>query len=152
LFVFFGAIGLGFMLIEISQMQRLIVFLGHPTYGLSVVLFALLLASGLGSRLTAGVDDSAALAAARLRLLLLLGVLVVFGLVTPYAIDVFRASANGLRISVAFVLLFPLGLFMGMAFPLGIRVASSRWGVVTPWLWGINGATSVCGSVVATVI
>jgi FtsH-binding integral membrane protein len=48
LFVFFGAIGVGFMLIEISQMQRLNVFLGHPTYGLAVALFSLLLSSGLG--------------------------------------------------------------------------------------------------------
>ena len=46
LLVFFVAIGLGFMLIETSQMQRLIITLGHPTYGLSVVLFALLLSSG----------------------------------------------------------------------------------------------------------
>src|SRR2546425_8386100 len=52
LFIFFGCIGLGFMLVEISQMQRLIIFLGHPTYSLSVVLFALLVSSGLGSYLT----------------------------------------------------------------------------------------------------
>ena len=46
---YFCAIGIGFMLIEISQMQRLMVFLGHPVYGLSVVLFTILLFSGLGS-------------------------------------------------------------------------------------------------------
>src|SRR6185369_7289243 len=52
LLIFFVAIGLGFMLIETSQMQRLIIALGHPTYALSVVLFALLLSSGAGSFLT----------------------------------------------------------------------------------------------------
>ena len=52
LVLFFAAIGLGFMLVETSQMQRLIVVLGHPTYGLTVVLFSLLLASGIGSWLT----------------------------------------------------------------------------------------------------
>ena len=46
---YFSAIGMGFMLIEISQMQRLMVFLGHPVYGLSVVLFTILLFSGIGS-------------------------------------------------------------------------------------------------------
>ena len=46
---YFCAIGMGFMLIEISQMQRLMVFLGHPVYGLSVVLFTILLFSGIGS-------------------------------------------------------------------------------------------------------
>src|SRR5438094_3826489 len=51
-FVYFAGIGFGFMLVEVSQMERLIVFLGHPTYGLSVVLFALLLSSGIGSYLT----------------------------------------------------------------------------------------------------
>src|SRR4030095_16556197 len=56
LFLFFAGIGLGFMLVEVSQMQRLIVFLGHPTYGLSVVLFAMLASSGLGS-LVAGRFD-----------------------------------------------------------------------------------------------
>ena len=52
LVTFFAAIGLGFMLVETSQMQRLIVVLGHPTYGLTVVLFSLLLSSGIGSALT----------------------------------------------------------------------------------------------------
>jgi len=45
----FVCIGLGFMFVEISQMQRLMVFLGHPTYALSVVLFTLLAGTGLGS-------------------------------------------------------------------------------------------------------
>ncbi|MDP2700501.1 MAG: hypothetical protein Q8P98_00360, partial [Candidatus Rokubacteria bacterium] len=52
LMVFFAGIGLGFMFVEISQMQRLIVFLGHPTYSLSVILFSLLVSSGVGSYLT----------------------------------------------------------------------------------------------------
>src|SRR5258705_2280335 len=46
---YFSAIGMGFMLIEISQMQRLMVFLGHPVYGLSVVLFTILLFGGIRS-------------------------------------------------------------------------------------------------------
>ena len=57
LLVFFTAIGLGFMLIETSQMQRLIIALGHPTYALSVVLFGLLLSSGAGSYLTSRVTE-----------------------------------------------------------------------------------------------
>ena len=84
LFAFFIAIGLGFMLIETSQMQRLIIALGHPTYGLSVVLFALLLSSGLGSYLTAGVTTAhrAGRRASRACCALVV-VLAVFGAVTP---------------------------------------------------------------------
>jgi len=151
LFVFFAAIGFGFMLVEISQMQRLIVFLGHPTYGLTTVLFALLLSSGLGSYLTQAIKNPGS-ARPAIALLILLGVLIAFGSLTPLAIHGFQGSTTTARILVAVCLLFPLGLFMGMPFPLGMKLASTRLASLTPWLWGINGATSVCASVIAVVI
>src|SRR3982751_4877038 len=98
LFAFFIAIGLGFMLIETSQMQRLIIALGHPTYGLSVVLFALLLSSGLGSFLTSGVSVEAAPAAGRLRLLALVAALAVFGFVTPSIVRWSEPATTPIRI------------------------------------------------------
>lgn len=152
LFVFFGGIGFGFMLVEISQMQRLIVFLGHPTYSLSVVLFTLLLSSGLGSYSTQRIGNPGMKGPAIVRLVLLLCVLAAFGTLTPFAIDAFQGATTSLRILVAVVMLFPLGLFMGMAFPLGMKIASAKSAHLTPWLWGINGATSVCASVVAVAI
>jgi hypothetical protein len=99
LFIFFAGIGLGFMLIEISQMQRLIVFLGHPTYSLSVVLFALLLSSGVGSHLTQRVEASRFRSSALMLLSSLLAVLVVFGVSTPHAISFFQGSTTSLRMS-----------------------------------------------------
>jgi len=152
LFVFFASIGFGFMLIEISQMQRLIIFLGHPTYSLSVVLFSLLLSSGCGSYATQVIDDARLRRWAVILLLVLVGTLVTFGTITPYAIRQFAGSTTTLRILVAAGILCPLGLFMGMAFPLGMRMASSKSAALTPWLWGINGATSVCASVLAVTI
>lgn len=141
------------MLVEISQMQRLIIFLGHPTYGLTVVLFALLLSSGLGSFSTHRVGSSGLARSAAHRLLLLLCVLAVFGSLTPHAVRACAGARTPVRICVATVLLLPLGLCMGMAFPLGMKAAAARSGpIITPWLWGINGATSVCGSVLALVI
>jgi hypothetical protein len=150
LFVFFAGIGFGFMLVEISQMQRLIIFLGHPTYGLSVVLFAMLASSGVGS-LAAGRLRAAGVRAA-LPLLLLVVVLGVFGIVTPFVVRAFEAATTIVRIAVAVGLLLPIGFLMGMAFPLGMRAAAGRAATLTPWLWGINGATSVCASVIAIVI
>jgi len=152
LFVFFAAIGLGFMFVEISQLQRLIVFLGHPTYGLSVVLFSLLLSSGLGSLLTQKVRDEGISRSGVVRLISLLCVLGLFGALTPAAVQALQESSTPARIAVASGMLCPLGLFMGMAFPLGLKLASFRSGAVTPWLWGINGATSVCASVLAIAI
>ena len=150
LFVLFAAIGFGFMLVEISQMQRLIVFLGHPTYGLTVVLFSLLLSSGLGSYLTGLFPENRR--AGFLAFFLLLVALGVFGAQTTDVIASFRHSETPVRIAVATGILFCLGLFMGMPFPIGMRVASLRSHNLTPWLWGVNGATSVCASVIAVAI
>ena len=151
-FLFFGAIGLGFMLIEISQMHRLNIFLGHPVYGLSVVLFSLLLSSGLGSYLTSTFSRSGATASAALPLLFAVIALVLFGIVTPFAVTAARHAETPVRIAITVAMLFPIGIFMGMAFPLGMGLASGRFPQLMPWLWGMNGATSVCGSVLTFVI
>lgn len=150
--VFFGSIGFGFMLIEVSQIQKLTIFLGHPTYGLSVVLFVLLLSSGLGSYATQSVADSRSKSPGVLMLILLLGILAAIGLLTPLATKGFASVSTRARILVATGLLLPLGFAMGMAFPLGLKQASRRSGSLTPWLWGVNGATSVCGSVLAVIV
>jgi hypothetical protein len=152
LFLFFIAIGLGFMLIETSQMQRLIIALGHPTYGLSVVLFALLLSSGLGSFLTANVEVDAAPRAARLRLIVLVAVLGVFGVITPAIVRWSEPLTTSIRIVAAVVVLFPAGLMMGMAFPIGMKLAAGRARDLTPWFWGLNGAASVLASVLSVCI
>jgi hypothetical protein len=150
--VYFAAIGFGFMLVEISQLQRLTIFLGHPAYSLSVVLFALLVSSGLGSLSTSGVRDDRTAAATRRRLLVTLAVLAAFGIATPAIAHQFESAATPIRILIAIGILLPAGFFLGMAFPLGMRLALQRSPSIAPWLWGINGATSVCASVLAVVI
>jgi len=153
LLVFFASIGAGFILIELSQMQRLMIFLGHPSYALSVVLFVLLISSGLGSYATGrqarGASDREAIAGTFVPLLI---VLAVFGRLTPHAMTYFASSTTPARIFVAGVILFPLGFFMGMPFPAGMRLAGKKSPELTPWLWGVNGAMSVCASVISMVI
>jgi hypothetical protein len=149
---FFAAIGFGFMLVEISQMQRLIIFLGHPTFALSVVLFAILLSSGLGSYATQRIRAASPVNTALSLLALAVGALSLFGLLTPRVTELFAGSTNPVRIGVAVAILLPIGFCMGMPFPLGMKLASQRTPRLTPWLWGINGATSVCASVVAVII
>src|SRR3982751_1215339 len=99
LFAFFIAIGLGFMLIETSQMQRLIIALGHPTYALSVVLFGLLLSSGIGSYLTAGVTGERLAQSGALRLSVLVAVLILIGAATPAVVRATMASSTPTRIA-----------------------------------------------------
>jgi hypothetical protein len=152
LFAFFIAIGLGFMLIELSQMQRLIIALGHPTYGLSVVLFSLLLSSGAGSFLTSGVTPGSVVRAGRIRLLMLIGVLVAFGIATPAIVRAIEPASTFVRIAASVAVLFPIGLLMGMAFPLGLKLAADRSRHLAPWFWGLNGAASVLASVLSVCI
>lgn len=152
LLIFFASIGLGFMFIEISQMQRLIIFLGHPIYSLSVVLFTLLLSSGLGSMLTHLIQEKDFKKWSYLCLITLLLILILFAFFTPITIQSFDQAQILQRIFVSIALLFPLGIFLGMAFPLGLRLASINYSHLTTWLWGINGATSVCASVLAVAI
>ena len=144
LMIYFAAIGLAFMMVEIGQLERLIVFLGHPIYGLTVVLFVLLLASSIGSLYSHRCG----------RWIWLLPVaLAGFIFVGPFFTSTLAAASTPLRIAVSALLLFPSGFFMGMAFPLGIKKAEySDEGAPTAWYWGINGAFSVISSVLAVVV
>jgi hypothetical protein len=136
-------------------MQRLTIFLGHPTYALSVVLFSILLFSGIGSMIT---DRAVRLNGGGPRLWQLwplaglLFVVLTFGLVTPAIIDQFSASTTPTRVLVSVLILAPMGLMMGMPFPLGMKVAALKPDAPTTFFWGVNGATSVCGSVLAVAI
>ena len=82
----------------------------------------------------------------------LLLALACFGLATPWIWQVFRASITPVRILVAVACLAPIGLLMGTAFPIGMQWVSRLQQPLAPWLWGINGACSVCGSVLAVII
>ena len=152
LLAFFAAIGTGFMLIEVSMLQRLIVFLGHPVYSLSVILFVLLLAGGLGSYLSTRFSDHRLRAAGVQVLLVLAAVLAAAGLVTVPLTTFFGDAETPVRIAVSGALLAAMGVFMGMAFPMGMRLAMASHRELGPWLWGINGAMSVFASVLAVVI
>ncbi|MGB2694699.1 MAG: hypothetical protein WBD55_05860 [Dehalococcoidia bacterium] len=154
--VFFCAIGMGFLLLEVAQLQRLIIFLGHPTYALSVLLFSLLIFSGLGSLATERLLNAGSTARLHVRHLWPLGALLVvllaFGLLTPATTHTFDAETTPVRIMFAVLILAPMGLFMGMPFPLGMKVASRYENAPTAFFWGVNGATSVCASVLAVAI
>jgi len=151
-YVYFAGIGLGFLLIEIAQLQRLSIFLGHPTYALTVVLFSLLVSSGIGSMVSDRVTDPRRPKLTLVPLGALVATVAVFGLLTPEVIERMDGATTPARIATAVAILAPCGLLMGMAFPIGMRAASSRPGAPKAFLWGINGATSVCASVLGVAI
>ncbi len=150
--IYFLSIGFGFMFIEMALMQRLIIFLGDPTYALAVVLFALLLSSGLGSFSTRKIGIERLHTAGFARLAVLTFLLLLWGIVLPSLLGAFRGESNPIRIGIALSTIIPVGFFMGMALPLGLRWGTARDGRMGPWLWSVNGAASVCGSVLAVVV
>jgi hypothetical protein len=146
---YFSAIGMGFMLIEISQMQRLMVFLGHPVYGLSVVLFTILLFSGLGSSTVGAAPPRST--ALLVRLVALLAALVTAGLLTPWVTTWTRSEATEMRIVVSVLLLAPPAFCMGMMFPLGLSIWRRHEGLL-PFFWSTNGITSVLASILGMAL
>src|SRR5262249_34548835 len=147
---YFGALGLGVLVVEVALLQRLTVFLGHPTYALTTILFALLIAGGAGSFLSGRLGSGRA--SQWVPLVGLLAAVVLVGLATGPALKLFEASGAAVRVAVAAGLVGVAGLFMGMALPTGMRVATATAPRLIPWLWGVNGATSVFGSVLAAAV
>jgi hypothetical protein len=149
LVAFFGAIGLGFMFVELALLQRLSLFLGHPAYGIGVALLCLLLAGGAGSYLGQW-RPLAALPGPRV-LGTLAGLLALEALALPHILALAQAAEMPVRLAVSVALLAPAGLLMGTAFPFGVRAAVAKPQIL-PWLWGINGTASVLASVAAAVV
>src|ERR1700736_4955394 len=122
--LYFAAIGLGFMFVEVALLQRLTVFLGHPTYALTTILFALLIAGGVGSFLSGRLGSAGR--APWIQMVGLLAAVIMVGLVTGPALRLFGGSGAHVRVAVAAALVAVAGLFMGTALPLGLRIGADR--------------------------
>jgi hypothetical protein len=152
--VYFACLGLGFMLYEITMIQRLVRFLGYPTYSLTVTLASILVSTGLGALLSARL-------AHRPRLVVpgLLGALAALTLFYQLGLDPITEGllSQGLAVRVVFALavLAPLGLCLGMFMPLGLGLVN-RLTVhredYSAWSWAVNGFFSVIGSVLTTML
>ena len=147
---YFGIIGSGFMMTEIGLLQKFSVFLGNPIYSLSIVLFSLILTTGIGSFFSESVS------AYRSNLIRAIPVLtglylIVLGLfLGPFLLEQ-EGSPLVIRAIISTIVISPAGLLMGFAFPLGLRLVRSLNEDVGPWFWGINGAFGVLASVAAVV-
>lgn len=145
---YFACLGIGFIFLEASLIQKLVLFLGYPTRSLSVTLAGLLAWSGLGSLLSERVD--APVPAVRRVGAALVVVGSAYILFLPALLDAFLAAPDAVRVAVALLLLAPLGLLLGTFFPLGIRCLPAPR--LVPWAWGVNGVTTVVGTLLAVII
>ncbi len=142
--VFFAAIGLGFLVLEVVLIQRFVLFLGFPTYALSVVLFSLLLFTGLGAFISSHVRDPKRTLTAALSIAIVLIVAAAFGLQSLLASLI--SASFALRVVLTVVMLAPFGVTLGMAMPIGLRRFAQQYPAGVPWAWGINGIASVLAS------
>ncbi|HEY3162453.1 MAG TPA: hypothetical protein VGJ78_26025 [Vicinamibacterales bacterium] len=149
---YFGALGAGFMLLEVALLQRFVLLLGHPVYSLTVTLFSLLLGTGLGALISRRIE-SGRVRAVTVRALI--GVAIVAGaaaLGLARLIDVGIPWTLPARIAFAVALIAPVGILLGMPLPGGMRLVAADRADIIPWGWGINGAFSVVGATLAVFI
>jgi hypothetical protein len=149
--LYFMLIGIGFMAVEIALLQRLSVFLGHPFYSLSVLLFSLILSTGIGSLLS---DWFVLNTRARFAgWAILTGAYVAsLPIWAPGVFLSLDSASLAIRAAVCVVIIAPAGLLMGFGFPTGMRIVSDLDNRPTPWFWGINGATGVVASILAVAL
>ena len=145
---YFAGIGLAFMLVQIALLQRFSVFLGHPAYTFSVILFGMILFAGAGSYVSdfaARRIDKEHLIVPTAAAVLIVGIALAVGPVTRATIGMSLPA----RIVVVLAMMAPIATILGFFFPAGIRAVARLTPEGAAWMWGVNGAFGVLGSIIA---
>jgi hypothetical protein len=154
--IYFLAIGLAFLFIEIAFIQKFTLILSQPLYAVAVTLCAFLIFSGLGSLYVQHrmkLASTSAIAVLLRRSVFLIGLITVFYIVVlPLISSTMMVLPETMRIISAFVLAAPLAFFMGMPFPLGLATLQKSCPQLIPWAWGINGCASVLSAILAVLL
>jgi SAM-dependent methyltransferase len=150
--VYFFALGLAFLFVEIAFIQKFILILQHPVYAITTVLASFLLSAGLGSyvsgRLTHIEPSTRVIAAVTVIALLSLVYLLAFGPISAFLLQ----QQDWLRYLLAIALIMPLGVCMGVPFPSALGYLGLHRADLIPWAWGVNGFASVISPILATLI
>src|SRR4051794_26259352 len=149
---YFGALGAGFMLIEVSVLQRFVLLLGHPVYSLTVTLFSLLLGTGVGAAWSRRFELDGLRRSGAVAIVVVAALAGVFIIVATPIVTWAIPLARGLRMAVAVGMLLPIGVALGIPMPTGLRLLSRTAPQMLAWAWGMNGALSVVGATLAIFI
>ncbi len=143
--IYFFAIGLSYLFIEIVLIQKFILFLGHIIFSSSTIIFSMLLFSGLGALYSQRYNVN------KLRKILFILFIsaIIYIFLLNYFFDLFISFNLILKIILSIIITAPLGFFMGFPFPLGIRMLKKE---IIPWAWAVNGSASVLSSILAILI
>lgn len=148
---YFAALGMGFILIELALLQKLILLMGNPTMTFALLLFTLLISSGAGSLLSARIAKN------NMKNLVFIiggiaGLGILYFLLLPPIIYSTIAEPIEAKAAVSIAILAPIGFLMGMPLPTGMRLLKVHRPDYIPWMWAVNGAFSVLGAVLAIAL
>lgn len=149
--VYFSCLGAGFVIVELVLMSKFVLLIGFPIYAMATVLFTLLFSAGIGSFLSARLSRAWG---RRAILVIPAFAVVILSLVAafPHLRDLTLGMSQVTRILLVAAFLVPVGLPLGMPFPLGIAALSSKSPSLIPWAWGINGFMTVVGSLLSVIL
>jgi MFS family permease len=152
--LYFAALGLGFMFFEVTLIQRLVLFLGYPTYSLTVTLASILVFTGVGALLSERYKQRPR-PVMPLLLAAMTGLTVFYLWGLPVVTDALLGWPLGARMLLTFAVLAPLGICLGAFMPLGLGAVArltpyDRYYVA--WGWAVNGFASVIGAVLTTIL
>ena len=145
--VFFPALGLGFLMIEIAAIEAASFLLTDRTQAFALVLTSMLIFSGLGAMTASGFAPGRAMAVAVAGIVLWCAVMLA---ILPGALIAALGFGLGARVLLVMVALAPVSFALGMPFPLGLGQLGG--GSALPWAWGLNGAFSVVATPLANLI
>lgn len=148
---YFAALGMGFILIELGLMQKLILLLGNPTMTFAILLFTLLLSSGSGSFLSSRIVKNSTRSLAYVIVgIAIIGIL--YAIFLPSVIYTAIGQQFAIKAAFSILVLAPVGFLMGMPMPTGVRLLKLYQQEYVPWMWAVNGAFSVLGAVISVVV
>ena len=148
--LYFGGLGCGFMLVEVSLIHSFTLYLGHPVYAAAAIISLLLLLSGIGSYLSTRVNPGPRLIATIN--LSVAGLLLLYSVALAPLLQQTISQPLPVKGALTLLLLTPLALTMGFPFPLGLKRLSQQNDAAVPWAWGINGSFSVVSTVLAAIL
>jgi hypothetical protein len=146
--LFFMFIGAGYILIQVALIQKFVLFLGHPTDALTVIIFSMLIASGIGSFASRKLVRAEISRLGRVLGLIALAIFVLAAVITPI-VEGGVALPFPVKVLLSVALIGPVGFAMGMPFPTGLTLLERVMPESVRWAWAINAAASVMGSAAA---
>jgi hypothetical protein len=149
--LYYACLGAAYMLVEVYLIQKLVFFLAEPVFSTSIVITTMLIISGVGALLSErlGKDPDKRV---KLAMLGLAATLIFYMLALPGILKALLGLPLALKIACTVVLVAPSAFFMGMPFPTGLGKLQQTGKNLLPWAYGVNGALSVTGSMLASIV